>query len=49
MTEKRNFLVFRVLSYLKYITNQNDLLQVGRSCWSVIKRKKDYLAFQNNK
>ena len=27
MAEKRNFLVFRALFYMRYISNQNDLLQ----------------------
>ena len=27
MAEKRSFLVFRALFYMRYISNQNDLLQ----------------------
>ena len=27
IVEKRNFMVFRALFYLKYISNQDDLLQ----------------------
>ena len=27
MAEKRNFMFFRALFYLKYISNQDDLLQ----------------------
>ena len=27
MVNKRNFMIFRVLLYLKYISNQDDILQ----------------------